>query len=213
MVKGGHLQGHESTDLLVETARDKTLTGRARRRPAHAWHRLHVRGGDRRATGARGYAGSRRHGAKEYVTGAMRHGIDVGARASAAWTLLADTMTHHASETTVSSLTAARWRVAIMLTIAMMVMYFGFILLVAFNKPLLGREIVHGLSLGILLGALVIVSSWLLIWIYARWANTHYDADVARLRRSTWRRKPEGVVNAGRGTRSVSPTRPPSPDS
>ena len=73
---------------------------------------------------------------------------------------------------------AARWRVAIVLTIAMMVLYFGFILLVAFNKPLLGRELTPGLSLGILLGALVIVASWVLIWIYARWANTHYDAEV-----------------------------------
>jgi len=84
--------------------------------------------------------------------------------------------------TTVASLTAARWRVAIILTTAMMVLYFGFILLVAFNKPLLGREVTPGLSLGILLGALVIVASWALIWIYARWANTHYDAEVARLR-------------------------------
>jgi uncharacterized membrane protein (DUF485 family) len=84
--------------------------------------------------------------------------------------------------TTVASLTAARWRVAIILTVAMMVLYFGFILLVAFNKPLLGRQVTPGLSLGILLGALVIVASWALIWIYARWANTHYDAEVARLR-------------------------------
>ena len=30
---------------------------------------------------------------------------------------------------------------------------------------------------GILLGALVIVSAWVLIWIYVRWANGHYDAD------------------------------------
>lgn len=92
-------------------------------------------------------------------------------------------MTHDASpRTTVASLTAARWRIAILLTIAMMVIYFGFILLVAFNKPLLGREIVPGLSLGILLGALVIVASWVLIWIYTRWANTHYDSGVAELR-------------------------------
>ena len=53
---------------------------------------------------------------------------------------------------------AARWRLALMLTIAMMVVYFGFILLVAFNKPLLGTILVPGLSLGILLGALVIVT-------------------------------------------------------
>lgn len=83
---------------------------------------------------------------------------------------------------TIASLTAARWRIAIMLTIAMMVLYFGFILLVAFTKPLLAREIVQGLSLGILLGVLVILASWLLIWIYVRWANSHYDAAVARLK-------------------------------
>ena len=83
----------------------------------------------------------------------------------------------------VDALTAARWRVAIALTIAMMVLYFGFILLVAFNKPLLATLIVPGLSLGILLGALVIVASWVLIYIYVRWANTHYDAGVLRLRR------------------------------
>jgi uncharacterized membrane protein (DUF485 family) len=90
-------------------------------------------------------------------------------------------MTQHG--TTLDSLSAARWRIAIALTVAMMVLYFGFILLVAFNKPLLGREIVPGLSVGILLGALVIVASWVLIYIYVRWANTHYDAGVAHLRR------------------------------
>lgn len=80
------------------------------------------------------------------------------------------------------ALSAARWRVALALTAAMMVLYFGFILLVAYNKPLLGREIVSGLSIGILLGALVIVASLVLIWVYTRWANTHYDGEVARLR-------------------------------
>jgi uncharacterized membrane protein (DUF485 family) len=77
---------------------------------------------------------------------------------------------------------AARWRIAIALTAAMMVIYFGFILLVAFNKPLLGTELAPGLSVGILLGALVIVAAWALIGVYTRWANRHYDAEVARLR-------------------------------
>ena len=76
----------------------------------------------------------------------------------------------------------ARWRIAIALTVAMMVLYFGFILLVAYAKPLLGRLVVPGLSLGILLGALVIVAAWVLIWIYVRWANTHYDAAIDALR-------------------------------
>ena len=87
------------------------------------------------------------------------------------------------SRAAIIALGAARWRVAMTLTAAMMVLYFGFILLVAYNKPLLGREIASGLSLGILLGATVIVSSWVLVWIYTRWANTHYDREVARLQR------------------------------
>lgn len=77
----------------------------------------------------------------------------------------------------------ARWRIAIGLTIAMIVVYFGFILLVAFNKPLLGTRVAPGLSLGMLLGALVIVAAWTLTWVYVRWANTHYDAALAALRR------------------------------
>jgi uncharacterized membrane protein (DUF485 family) len=78
---------------------------------------------------------------------------------------------------------AARWRIAVALTVAMMAVYFGFILLVAFGKDLLGTLVSPGLSLGMLLGALVIVVAWLLTWIYVRWANSHYDAAVAGLRR------------------------------
>ena len=80
------------------------------------------------------------------------------------------------------ALDSARWRIAIGLTAAMMILYFGFILLVAYAKPLLARIVVPGLSLGILLGALVIIAAWVLIWVYVRWANTHYDAGVKALR-------------------------------
>jgi uncharacterized membrane protein (DUF485 family) len=82
------------------------------------------------------------------------------------------------------ALDAARWRIAIALTAAMMVLYFGFILLVAFAKPLLTTLVVPGLSLGILLGALVIIAAWVLIWIYVRWANRHYDVAVDAYRRA-----------------------------
>ena len=81
------------------------------------------------------------------------------------------------------ALAAARWRMAIGLTIAMMVVYFGFILLVAFDKPLLGTLVAGGLSLGMLLGALVILTAWVLMWIYVRWANTHYDTAIEGMRR------------------------------
>jgi len=82
------------------------------------------------------------------------------------------------------ALAAAQWKLALRLTAAMMVVYFGFILLVAWAKPLLTRQLAPGLSLGILLGALVILAAWVLIWIYVRWANSHYDSSVARIRGS-----------------------------
>ena len=86
-------------------------------------------------------------------------------------------------DSSLEALAAARWRVALALTIAMMVVYFGFILLIAFAKPLLGTQVVNGLSLGMLLGALVILSAWVLMWIYVRWANTHYDTAIREMRR------------------------------
>ena len=85
-------------------------------------------------------------------------------------------------ESSLDAVAAARWRIALSLTIAMMAVYFGFILLVAFNKPLLGTLVANGLSLGMLLGALVIVAAWALIWVYVRWANTHYDAAIKGMR-------------------------------
>ena len=81
-----------------------------------------------------------------------------------------------------TAVSAARWRVALSLTTAMMVVYFGFILLVAFRKPLLGTQLMPGLSLGMLLGAGVILVAWLLTFIYVRWANRHYEAALRELR-------------------------------
>jgi len=84
-------------------------------------------------------------------------------------------------EQRLSALGAARWRMAGTLTAAMMLIYFGFISLIAYRKDLLARLLTRGLTLGILLGALVIVASWILTWIYVRWANAHYDAEVGAM--------------------------------
>lgn len=81
------------------------------------------------------------------------------------------------------ALAASRWRVALTLTTVMVIVYFGFVSLIAFDKPLLGVHITPGLTLGILLGVLVIVSSWLLTWAYVRWANTRYDVELHRLQK------------------------------
>ncbi len=80
------------------------------------------------------------------------------------------------------TLAATQWRLALVLTGTMIAVYFGFILLVAYQAELLGRLVMPGLSVGILLGALVIVATWLLTFVYVWWANTRYDEELARLR-------------------------------
>jgi len=62
------------------------------------------------------------------------------------------------------------------LTIAMLLLYFGFIALVALNKPLLATPIGAGVTtIGIPLGVFVIVSAFLLTGIYVRRANSEFD--------------------------------------
>jgi len=86
-------------------------------------------------------------------------------------------------ESRLQALARRRWNVALSLTAIMIVMYFGFILLIAYDKPLLATPVTPGLTLGILLGALVIVASWLLTWVYVRWANAKYDPELHELQR------------------------------
>jgi len=80
-------------------------------------------------------------------------------------------------------LAGRRNRVALTLTAGMLVVYFGFVLLIAFDKALLGRILADGLSLGILLGVVVVLSTWALTWIYVRWANRTYEPELEQLRR------------------------------
>ena len=89
--------------------------------------------------------------------------------------------TRAAADEQLKALAARRWRIALTLTAVMIVLYFGFIVLIAYDRPLLATLVTPGLTLGILLGALVIVVSWLLTFFYVRWANTHYDAALRAL--------------------------------
>ena len=65
-----------------------------------------------------------------------------------------------------------------MLSIAMLVIYFGFILLVAYAKGFLATPLVAGsvTTWGILIGLFVIVSAFILTGIYVVKANARYDA-------------------------------------
>jgi len=80
------------------------------------------------------------------------------------------------------SLVSKRWTVSIILTALLFVVYYGYILLVAVDKPFLAQKVGESTTLGIPLGVLVIVLSWVLTVIYVIWANTSYDSEVKRLK-------------------------------
>ena len=63
------------------------------------------------------------------------------------------------------------------LTLAMMVVYYGFILLVAFNKPFLATRLGAGvMTYAIPIGFGVIVFTVVITAIYVRRANSEYDS-------------------------------------
>jgi uncharacterized membrane protein (DUF485 family) len=74
-------------------------------------------------------------------------------------------------------LVAKRTRFAWMLSAAMLVIYFGFIFIIAFAPKSLGTPIGSGVTtIGIPLGLFVIVSAFVLTGIYVHRANTEFDA-------------------------------------
>jgi uncharacterized membrane protein (DUF485 family) len=74
-----------------------------------------------------------------------------------------------------------RWHMAMTLSVVMVAIYFGFILLIAFDKSAMGTLVMPGLSVGIVLGAAVILLTWVTTLFYVRWANKHVDGEIARL--------------------------------
>lgn len=84
-------------------------------------------------------------------------------------------------EKALTEIAGRRWKIALTLGALMLLGYFGFILLVAFDKPLLSTLLTEGLSLGILLGASVIVLAWVLTLVYVFWANTVYDPAINKI--------------------------------
>jgi uncharacterized membrane protein (DUF485 family) len=69
-----------------------------------------------------------------------------------------------------------RTRIIIILTLVELVVYYGFILLVAFNKEFLAQKLGEGITtIGIPIGIGVIVISFLLTGIYVYIANKDFD--------------------------------------
>lgn len=70
------------------------------------------------------------------------------------------------------------------LTWIMMIVYYGFILLIAFNKELLSAKIGSGvMTWGMPIGLFVIVFTVIITGIYVRRANSEFDDLTAEIRK------------------------------
>lgn len=79
-------------------------------------------------------------------------------------------------------LVAKRWKISVGLSLLLFALYYGYILLIAINKPFLAHRIGETATLGLPVGAAVIIGSWVLTGVYVVWANRRYDVEVERLR-------------------------------
>jgi uncharacterized membrane protein (DUF485 family) len=82
------------------------------------------------------------------------------------------------------SLVARKNTISWILTVLELVLYFGFIALIAFNKPFLAQKLAAGkaTTIGIPIAVGTIIGSWVLTGIYIIWANTKYDSLVKQLK-------------------------------
>jgi uncharacterized membrane protein (DUF485 family) len=81
-------------------------------------------------------------------------------------------------------LTRERSKFAWTLTIVMLVIYFGFVLTIAFDPSLLGTPLSAGsvTTVGIPVGIGVILSAFILTGIYVRRANGEFDDLTAKIK-------------------------------
>ena len=82
------------------------------------------------------------------------------------------------------SLTSQKNTISIILTILELVLYFGFIGLIAFNKPFLAQKLTEGkaTTIGIPIAVGTILLSWVFTAIYIFWANSTYDTLVKKVK-------------------------------
>jgi len=87
-----------------------------------------------------------------------------------------DLVTRIASHPKYQELKAKRTRFGWWLSLAGMIAYYGFIVLVAFDKPFLAQKLGSGVTtVGMPLGVAVIVFTIIITWFYVRRANREFD--------------------------------------
>jgi uncharacterized membrane protein (DUF485 family) len=75
-----------------------------------------------------------------------------------------------------------RLKVMAFLMVWVLVVYYGFVLLIAFNRPFMTQKIGEATTLGIPLSILAIVLLWAATGVHVWWSNRVYDKEIALLK-------------------------------
>lgn len=87
-----------------------------------------------------------------------------------------------ASDPDFKAMISSRKSIVTILTVLTLVFYYAFILLMAYGKEIMSKQIAPNITIGLPIGVAVIVISWILTYTYANWANNKYDAMVDDLK-------------------------------
>ncbi len=82
----------------------------------------------------------------------------------------------------IRDLAALRRRIALILTLLLIIVYFGYLAMIVFARSIVAVEVFDGVSLGIWVAASVILCALAFSIGYVAWANDSYDRDVKTLR-------------------------------
>ncbi len=75
----------------------------------------------------------------------------------------------------------SKWAMSFFLGALVFILYYGFVLLMAYNKPFFANKI-GGIYVGIPIGVFVLASTILITVVYVVWANKTYDDLVNKVK-------------------------------
>lgn len=86
-------------------------------------------------------------------------------------------------------LVARRGRFAGILAVVVLVMFYGFVMIVAFNPTALGQPVAEGskLTVGVALELFMFIFFWVLTAVYVRRANTEFDVMTQEIVQEAWK--------------------------
>ena|SRR5690606_32263625 len=76
-----------------------------------------------------------------------------------------------------------RWKVSLIFTFIMLVVYIGFLLVIAYDNGVLKMPVGDSVNLAIIVGLSIIIFSWLITGAYVYWANNYYDTSVSEIKK------------------------------